>query len=198
MSLRACRDCGTEISRQAASCPHCGRKNPTQTDFEKISGGHSFNYVMGQVIGGAILILLILISHYCFGSSITEKAVTMPIPVSISAPVEEKSYKATITCTTLGGGKTVVHACFVAGSQYGSDTSLKITTNNQSQIYHATDIMRMAGNNFALGITLPEHFEIMAQNARRYVTLGVTIKDEDGKVVFSDQADQYHTIHVSN
>jgi hypothetical protein len=51
MSLKACRECGREVSTEATTCPHCGVKSPTST------GGLRFDRV-------AIFIVVILIIGY--------------------------------------------------------------------------------------------------------------------------------------
>ncbi len=131
------------------------------------------------------------------GAFLTDGSEPNYIPLSTDKTISKKSYKAKITCTTHAGVKTAPHLCFVSGSRYGRDTSLKTTINNRSQIYHAADIMRIAEAS-KLEITLPEHFTLEAQNSAEYVTLGIVIEEENGTVIFEDQADRYDMIYAKN
>ena len=35
MALAKCLECGKEVSRSAQACPHCGKPEPTMTEFAK-------------------------------------------------------------------------------------------------------------------------------------------------------------------
>ena len=35
MALAKCLECGKEVSRAAQACPHCGKPEPTMTEFAK-------------------------------------------------------------------------------------------------------------------------------------------------------------------
>ena len=35
MALAKCLECGKEVSRSAVACPHCGKPEPTKTEFAK-------------------------------------------------------------------------------------------------------------------------------------------------------------------
>ena len=35
MALAKCLECGKEVSRSALACPHCGKPEPTKTEFAK-------------------------------------------------------------------------------------------------------------------------------------------------------------------
>ena len=35
MALAKCLECGKEVSRSAQACPHCGKLEPTMTEFAK-------------------------------------------------------------------------------------------------------------------------------------------------------------------
>jgi hypothetical protein len=39
MALKACKECGHEISTEATTCPHCGKKNPTGVRTSPIALG---------------------------------------------------------------------------------------------------------------------------------------------------------------
>ena len=35
MALAKCLECGKQVSRSAQACPHCGKPEPTMTEFAK-------------------------------------------------------------------------------------------------------------------------------------------------------------------
>ena len=35
MALAKCLECGKEVSRSAVACPHCGKPEPTKSEFAK-------------------------------------------------------------------------------------------------------------------------------------------------------------------
>ena len=57
MALKPCRDCKTEISTRAKTCPHCGLKRPHDLAVQ-----HWLNTVAKQCfIWGAILTVLAIV-----------------------------------------------------------------------------------------------------------------------------------------
>src|SRR5262245_4266784 len=56
MSLKACRECGLEVSTEATTCPHCGVKSPTAM------GGIRFDRV------AIFLIIIVVIGYLLQGS----------------------------------------------------------------------------------------------------------------------------------
>jgi uncharacterized membrane protein YdbT with pleckstrin-like domain len=40
MALQACRECGSQVSTEAESCPRCGVPNPTRAVAERAASGH--------------------------------------------------------------------------------------------------------------------------------------------------------------
>jgi len=48
MAVKACVECGEMVSEDAKACPHCGKKDPTETIGDKI-GGFIFTII---VVGG--------------------------------------------------------------------------------------------------------------------------------------------------
>ncbi|MCH7905614.1 MAG: zinc-ribbon domain-containing protein [Armatimonadetes bacterium] len=53
MALIKCKECGREVSDNAASCPHCG--NPIKTPRPQLSKPNSFQSCLG-CIGFAVLL----------------------------------------------------------------------------------------------------------------------------------------------
>lgn len=103
----------------------------------------------------------------------------------------ETKYLAEITCE-FSSIKTNVIACF-------TETNLKVQTAKNTELYNAYNLPS-AGvfNRTTLIVPLPEHFQLTAQNSHKTMALGATIKDLDGKVVFTDKVGQYETIAVQN
>lgn len=52
MALTPCKECGKEISKKAAVCPHCGAKPKRTSLFTLIVGGLFAFIVLSWVIGG--------------------------------------------------------------------------------------------------------------------------------------------------
>lgn len=50
MALKPCKECGKEVSTTAASCPHCGKKNPNGS--QSIAGVGCLLIILLVVIGG--------------------------------------------------------------------------------------------------------------------------------------------------
>lgn len=196
MTIGLCRECGAEVSEQSKNCPKCGISNPVQLPFLQ----SFWRWIKRHPIWSFIIfIILVNIIIDETKSSDSESEVNVKSSYAFeTAPTKEKSFKAIITCTLSTGQKITPHSCFVRSSKYGSDTNLKITFNNQSHIYNISDIMRMAGYGTEVKISLPEHFTVIAQNAGQYVILDITIMDEYGNIVFSDQASHYGIISVGN
>ena len=103
----------------------------------------------------------------------------------------ETKYLAEITCT-FGNVMTNVIACF-------TETNLKVQTTQSAELYNAYNL-QSAGvfNRTTLIVPLPEHFQLTAQNSHETMALGATIRDLDGKVVFTNKVGQYETIAVQN
>jgi hypothetical protein len=55
MVLRACRECGAQISSQAETCPHCGIQTPTRRFFDGF-----FKEIVSILVGGCIILGVIL------------------------------------------------------------------------------------------------------------------------------------------
>lgn len=52
MSVKPCKDCGTQVSTKAETCPTCGRQRP--------AGGVSGAVVVSTLLIGAALIAVVL------------------------------------------------------------------------------------------------------------------------------------------
>ena len=64
MAMKACRECKTEISSHAKTCPNCGIKKPHQHPFAR-----GFNtFANGLMALGILLILLPLLGMCVFGA----------------------------------------------------------------------------------------------------------------------------------
>lgn len=77
MALGACRECGRQISTDATTCPHCGKRNPTRAQF-------SLGMGCVVLIGGVMLIGL---SSSLFDSTSTPSR--PPVP-SVPSPEAER------------------------------------------------------------------------------------------------------------
>ena len=110
---------------------------------------------------------------------------------SLPPPPPPAFYTATITCGMNGQNYNVV-ACF-------KDSDLKITTVEGGKLYKLYNLQQ-AGviDQQGLHISLPEHFQLNAQNSQKTLVLSVSIKDSSGKVVYSDQQGQWGVVSVKN
>jgi hypothetical protein len=100
-------------------------------------------------------------------------------------------FRAIVSCTVQGSHIHVM-SCF-------DDTELKVTMNNRARIYQAwevTDAGQVVDND--LYIDLTEKYELMAQNGREGLTLGVIIMDRFDNVLIEDMAAQYGVVYVGN
>jgi len=57
MSLRSCRECGTQVSEQARACPHCGAPQPANPSWS----GFGYEFKSARTYGGYPLV------HIAFG-----------------------------------------------------------------------------------------------------------------------------------
>ena len=80
MALKPCRECKTEISTDAKTCPHCGKKKPHDSPLQNVIGGI---VLFGLVAGGLA---------WCGGDDETA-----------SDAVADKSAEGPITATGLEG-----------------------------------------------------------------------------------------------
>ena len=100
-------------------------------------------------------------------------------------------YEAIISCG-MNGQNMNVQACF-------KDSALKLTTHEGGKLYNIYNILQAGSmEKDGLHIDLPKEFEVAAQNSHNILVLTVTIKDSDGKTLYSDQQGQYGTVRVSN
>ena len=56
--MKACRDCGAEVSKSARSCPQCGARKPTMGRFEYRADRVSFGveiFVALVFVAGAVV-----------------------------------------------------------------------------------------------------------------------------------------------
>ncbi|WP_423357844.1 hypothetical protein [Pseudomonas citronellolis] len=109
---------------------------------------------------------------------------------SSTYPVGTK-YLAEVTCS-FGQRKVNVISCFL-------NTDLKIHTATSAEIYKAYNLPaagRFDGT--TLIVPLQEHFELTAQNSHKTLVLGVTIRDLEGNVGYTDKVGQYEVIRVQN
>lgn len=74
MALTTCRDCGKQISTQAASCPHCGRPQPRKN-----------SRAMGW-IKGFFLICFVLWIYAAASSPHTPSTTPAPVPITSQSP----------------------------------------------------------------------------------------------------------------
>jgi hypothetical protein len=50
MALKPCRECKKEVSTEASSCPHCGKKAPTASPVAKV--------IMGLLLVAALFVII--------------------------------------------------------------------------------------------------------------------------------------------
>lgn len=100
-------------------------------------------------------------------------------------------YEAIISCGQQGQHINIV-PCF-------TDTELKVTKGNRSKIYRAVDLQQL-GSQYedGLHISLPEEFQITAQNSHGSLILTLIIVDSSGEILFEDQASQYGVVLAWN
>jgi len=110
---------------------------------------------------------------------------------SLPPPPPPAFYTATITCGMNGQNYNVV-ACF-------KDSDLKITTAEGGKLYKLYNLQQ-AGviDKQGLHISLPEHFQLSAQNSQKTLVLSVSIKNSIGQVIYSDQQGQWGVVSVKN
>lgn len=79
MAMIKCKECGQEISDQAAKCPHCGKEKilKAETSIRQIIHWGTLKWVIGIAIG--LLIVTALLNWQTIF-----KAVAPPIPVIVS------------------------------------------------------------------------------------------------------------------
>ena len=56
MALAKCLECGKQVSRSAQACPHCGKPEPTMTEFAKKKIQEKKDDSFYGAIGGAIIL----------------------------------------------------------------------------------------------------------------------------------------------
>jgi hypothetical protein len=81
MALKACTECGREISTEARTCPHCGKKDPTRPRRGS-----------GSLWGTIFVILIVLIAIGSLGrkqTSVEQGTSTTPPPAPLLTPKEE-------------------------------------------------------------------------------------------------------------
>ena len=59
MALAKCLECGKEVSRSAVACTHCGKPEPTKTEFAKKKYQEKKNDEIYGAIWGAIILGII-------------------------------------------------------------------------------------------------------------------------------------------
>lgn len=110
---------------------------------------------------------------------------------SIPPPPPPAAYTANISCGMNGQNYNVL-ACF-------KDSELKITTAQGGKLYKVYNLEQAGvSDRTGLHISLPEHFELNAQNSQRTLVLSVSITDSTGKVVYSDQQGQWGVVSVKH
>ena len=114
------------------------------------------------------------------------------------APQPQSSYYEAILSCGMGGNNLNVLACF-AKDGYGSDTELEIQNGGQYGMYKVYNISNL-GNEDSQGlhIRLSPNFSIKAQNSNSNLILTLTIRDQNGRVVFQKSASRYGVISVRN
>ena len=75
MAVKACVECGEMVSEDAKLCPHCGKKDPTETIADKI----------GQLVVGVIIFIGIMWWSPWSSSSDTLTKEGMKKPVKVEA-----------------------------------------------------------------------------------------------------------------
>lgn len=79
MALKACKECGGQVSTQADACPHCGAKAPTKSDgLARVAVG-----VLSVVIVGSIIA-----AFASYNSTGTSSSSSTPAP-SVAVPPEK-------------------------------------------------------------------------------------------------------------
>lgn len=138
----------------------------------------------------------VLSGYYTFLSNLTSD-VDRVLPeadavFAAHAPVTPAAaYTATISCGMNGQNYNVL-ACF-------KDSELKITTAEGGKLYKVYNLEQAGVSDRAgLHISLPERFELNAQNSQRTLVLTISIKNTAGKEVYSDQQGQWGVISVKN
>ena len=59
MALAKCLECGKEVSRSAVACPHCGKPEPTKSEFAKKKQEEKKNDEIFGALWGAIILGII-------------------------------------------------------------------------------------------------------------------------------------------
>ena len=59
MALAKCLECGKEVSRSAVACPHCGKPEPTKSEFAKKKYKEKKNDEIFGALWGAIILGII-------------------------------------------------------------------------------------------------------------------------------------------
>ena len=59
MALSKCLECGKEVSRSAVACPHCGKPEPTKSEFAKKKQEEKKNDEIFGALWGAIILGII-------------------------------------------------------------------------------------------------------------------------------------------
>lgn len=126
---------------------------------------------------------------------------TAPVPrapqVQQAAQPQSSYYEAVLSCG-MGGNNLNVLACF-AKEGYGTDTELEIQNGGQYGMYKVYNISNLGPEDQqGLHIRLSPNFSIRAQNSHSQLILTLTIKDQNGRVVFQKSASKYGVISVKN
>lgn len=131
----------------------------------------------------------------------TKSNVTNTTQSNDTSPQEKAKsspYTAIISCLHLGA-PYFVDACFHGGMHSRLTTNIALKIDGRNRIYQPAQFDELGVRKGQdLYVALPKHFELRTQNAAEHFILRVIIKDEDGDVVFEDQAAQYQSINVRN
>ncbi len=108
-------------------------------------------------------------------------------------PTTPETYTAKFTC--LRGGDSIVNRPAISACLLIGNAQLKITKNGIGKIYGHNDLKDF--NNGPNEIELPNSFTIQALMGHLYV-LRLEITNQNGELVFQDEAGKYGSIVVSN
>ena len=86
MALKACRECGKEVSTEARTCPHCGVKDPTGSlaAMQKATG-------RGCLLATMVVVAIFTVAAYFGSKSSSSGSVRQPVFIGHRAVFTEAS-----------------------------------------------------------------------------------------------------------